>query len=131
MLSLTLVLALCVAMAQDHQRPSMEEHLKRSQEMLQKELNLNAAQQKQMEQIFRDFMEEAKKIHDQNPPPPPPPIDPKVKASLDKLKAERDAKVKLILTDDQFLKFQEADKKMRKLNPPPPPPLPPPPPNNN
>lgn len=131
LLSLTSMLIMCIAVAQDHQRPSLQEHLKLSQEMMQKELKLNESQQKQMEQIFKDFMEQAKKIHDENPPPPPPPIDPVVKASLDKLKADRDTKVKKILTDDQYLKYQEVEKKMRVPNPPPPPHLPPPPPGNN
>jgi hypothetical protein len=41
-----------------------------------------------------------------------------VKEAMDKLVKDRDDKIKSILSDDQFKKFKEAEKK---LHPPPPP----------
>jgi len=84
-LFITLFLAVAFCNSQDRPHPSMEDHLKRSQEMLQKELQMNTDQQKKVEQAFKDFMVEAEKLHKENPPPPPPPMDPKMKAALDKL----------------------------------------------
>ena len=59
----------------------------------------------------------AHKLHEQNPPPPPPPMDPAVKAALDKLAAERDAKIKLVLTDVQYQKYLEVEKTLRPPHP--------------
>ena len=112
-----LFLAVAFCNAQDKPHPSPEEHLKRSQEMLQKELQMNSDQQKKVEQAFKDFMVEAEKLHKENPPPPPPPMDPKVKAALDKLEQERDAKVKMALTAEQYKKYVEVAKKMRSPHP--------------
>ena len=120
-----------VSMAQGHQPPSPEEHLKKTQEMFGKELQLNEKQQQQLGQAFKEFMESAKKLHDQNPPPPPPPMDPKVKEAFDQLVAQRDDKIKKVLTEDQYKKYLEVEKKMRPPHPgnhpmvPPPPPAPP------
>lgn len=114
---ITLALVSFLCKAQDKQPPSMEEHLKRSQEMMQKELQMNSGQQHKVEQAFKDFMAGAEKIHKENPPPPPPPMDPKVKEALDKLAAERDAKIKLVLTEDQYKKYVAMEKKMRPPHP--------------
>ena len=108
-----LVLVASFCKAQDKPHPSMEEHLKRLQEVLQKELQMNATQQQKVEKAFKEFMEQAEKLHKENPPPPPPPMDPKVKEALDKFSAERDAKIKLVLTDEQYKKYVEVEKKMR------------------
>jgi len=112
-LVLLLMLAVIICNSQDRTHPSMEEHLKRSQEMLQKELSMNADQQKKVEQAFKEFMTEAEKIHTENPPPPPPPMDPKVKEALDNLEKQRDEKVKLALTDAQYKKYLEVKMKLR------------------
>ena len=117
MLSTILLLIVCVSKSQDHQPPSPEEHLKKASEIFQRELQLNQSQLKKMQQAYQQFMEEAKKLHDQNPPPPPPPMDPKVKEQFDKLVAERDARVKEVLTDDQYKKYLEVEKKMRPKHP--------------
>jgi len=116
-LFITLFLAVAFCNSQDRPHPSMEDHLKRSQEMLQKELQMNTDQQKKVEQAFKDFMVEAEKLHKENPPPPPPPMDPKMKAALDKLEQERDAKVKMALTAEQYKKYLEVAKKMRPPHP--------------
>ena len=59
----------------------------------------------------------AQKLHEQNPPPPPPPQDPKVKAAFEKLVAERDARIKEVLTDDQYKKYLEVEKTLRPPHP--------------
>ena len=114
-----IILALAVGFctAQERPHPSMEDHLKRSQEMLQKELQMNSEQQKKVGQAFKDFMVEAEKLHKQNPPPPPPPMDPKMKAALDSLEQLRDAKVKNVLTAEQYKKYIGVAKKMRPPHP--------------
>jgi hypothetical protein len=116
-LFITLFLAVACCNSQDRPHPSMEDHLKRSQEMLQKELQMNTDQQKKVEQAFKDFMVEAENLHKENPPPSPPPMDPKMKAALDKLEQERDAKVKMALTAEQYKKYLEVAKKMRPPHP--------------
>jgi hypothetical protein len=116
-LLITICLAVAFCKAQDRPHPSMEEHLKRSQEMLQKELQMNSDQQKKVEQAFKDFIAEAEKLHKEYPPPPPPPMDPKTKAALDKLEQERDAKVKMALTAEQYQKYIEVAKKMHPPHP--------------
>ena len=114
---ITLLLAVSFCKAQEGQRPSPEEHLKRSQEMLQKELQMNADQQKIVEEAFKEFKTAAEKLHKENPPPPPPPMDPKVKEALDKLVQQRDAKIKSTLTEDQYKKYLEVEKKLRPPHP--------------
>ena len=114
---ITLLLAVSFCKAQEGQRPSPEEHLKRSQEMLQKELQMNADQQKIVEEAFKEFTTAAEKLHKENPPPPPPPMDPKVKEALDKLVQQRDAKIKSTLTEDQYKKYLEVEKKLRPPHP--------------
>lgn len=93
--------------------PRPEERMRHTKEMLQRELNLNATQMAKVEAAFATFFEGADKIRKENPPPPPPPIDPKVKASLDKLEKERDASIKSVLTVEQYEKYKKAAERMR------------------
>jgi hypothetical protein len=109
-----------------HQPPSVEERIKKTNEVLQKEVTLNAAQQKAIEAAFKKFFTDADKLHKENPPPPPPPPDPKVKAAMDKLVQQRDDEVKKVLSADQYKKYLEAAKKLHPPRPggqngPPPP----------
>lgn len=109
--------------------PSIDERIKKTNEVLQKEVQLTTAQKTAIEKAFRDFFTAADKVKKDNPPPPPPPPDPKVKEAMDKLVKERDQNVKKVLTDDQYSKYKEAVKKLHppkpgepgKDNPPPPP----------
>ena len=125
-MAFSLLLAFTYGKSQDQpQRPSMQEHLKKTQEILQKELQLNLTQKQKVEAAFQEFMIAAQKLHEQNPPPPPPPPDPKVKAAFDKLVAERDARIKEVLTEDQYKKYLEVEKTLRPPHPGGPPPPPP------
>jgi protein CpxP len=94
------------------QPPSIEERLKHTHEMLQKEVQPSTTQQSEIEATFKIFFMAEDKLRKENPPPPPPPPDPKVKEAMDKLLKERDDKIKKILSDDQFKKFKEAEKKL-------------------
>lgn len=103
--------------AQDNHHPQKEEHLKRFQHILQKELQMNSEQQQKVELVFKDFMTKADKLHAENPPLPPPPPDPKLKAGMDKLAQERDTQIKMILSADQYKKYIEVEKVMRPPHP--------------
>ena len=106
--------------------PTVEERLKKTNEVLQKEVQPTAAQKAAIETAFKKFFTDADKLRKENPPPPPPPPDPKVKEAMDKLIKERDEAVKKILTPAQFEKYKVAAKKLHPPKPggkdgPPPP----------
>jgi len=100
-----------------HEPPSIEERLKRTKEVMQKDLQLSAAQLKTMESAFKTFFLAADKIRKDNPSPQPPPMDTKVKEQMDKLAKQRDESVKKILTAEQFKKYKEVELKMRPPRP--------------
>ncbi|MBI5858215.1 MAG: hypothetical protein HZB42_11290 [Sphingobacteriales bacterium] len=97
--------------------PTVEERLKRTSELIQKEVQLTTAQQSAIEQAYKSFFTAADKLRKDNPPPPPPPPDPKVKEAMDKLVKERDESIKKILTEDQYKKYKEAAKKLQPPKP--------------
>jgi len=115
----TLVLAslIVIVRAQPPKPPTPEERLKRTSELIQKEVQPTANQQKVIEEVFKIFFTAADKVRKDNPAPPPPPPDPAVKAAMDKLVKERDEAIKKVLTADQYEKYKETAKK---LQPPPP-----------
>lgn len=110
--------------------PTIDERIKKTNEVLQKEVTLTDAQKTAVEKAFRNFFTAADKVRKDNPPPPPPPPDPKVKEAMDKLVKERDDAVKQILTVDQYNKYKEAVKKLHPPKPGGPGGPPPPPPSN-
>lgn len=136
LLSASFVLFVIVTRAQEQppqppKPPSIEERLKRTNDVIQQEVQLSDAQKKAVEQAFKKFFADADKLRKDNPPPPPPPPDPKVKEQMDKLVKERDEAIKKALTDDQYKKYQEAAKKLhppKPGDPSPSPRTPPPPP---
>jgi len=97
--------------------PGMEERLKRTKEVMQKEVQPSVVQLQAMESTFKTFFTAADKLRRYNPPSPPPPTDPKVKAAMNKLVQERDESIKKILTADQFTKYKTAAKKMQPHRP--------------
>jgi len=115
-----------IAKAQPPIPPSIEERLKKTNEVIQKEVQPTAAQKAAIEAAFKTFFTNADKLRKENPPPPPPPPDPKVKEAMDKLVKERDESVKKVLTAAQYEKYKEAAKKLHppgpgeKNGPPPP-----------
>ena len=98
--------------------PSIEERLKRTNELFLKEVVLTESQQKEIELAFKSFFAAEDKLRKENPPPPPPPPDPKVKEAMDKLVKERDEQVKKVLSEEQFKKYKEAADKMHPPGPP-------------
>jgi hypothetical protein len=70
--------------------PSVEERLKRTNEVIQQDVQPSASQKAAIEQVYKKFFTDADKLRKDNPPPPPPPPDPKVKEAMDKLVKERD-----------------------------------------
>jgi len=127
-----LLVALAIKAQQPpHKLPTVEERLKRTNEILQKEVQPSPAQTAAMESVFKTFFTAADQLRKDIPPPPPPPPDPKVKAAMDQLAKERDESIKKILTEAQFKKYVEAEKTLRPPRPgepkgpngaPPPPP---------
>lgn len=103
-------------------QPSLEDRLKHTSELLKKEINSSGEQQKKLEEIFKEFFKAEDKIRKENPPPPPPPPDPKLKAAMDKLVKDRDEKLKKLMSEEQFRKWKEAEKKMGPPRPGGPPP---------
>ncbi len=109
-----LLLFACAANAQQlpPRPPSVEERLKRTNELLQNEVGPTTAQRNAMESVFKTFFIAEDKLRKDNPPPPPPPPDPKVKEAMDKLVNDRDQSIKKILTGDQYQQYLEVVKKM-------------------
>ena len=97
--------------------PSVEEHLNRVASELDKQLGLPADKKEKVLAVYKTFFAEMEKHRKEGmnepPPPPPPPVD---KATADKLSGERDAKIKLLLTDDQYKKYVELEQAMRPRN---------------
>ena len=102
--------------AQPPQPPSIEERLKRTNEVIQKDVQPSTTQKTAIESAFKNFFTAEDKLRKDNPPPPPPP-DPKVKEAMDKLVKERDEAVKKVLTDAQYQKYKEAAKKLHPPKP--------------
>lgn len=111
---------------QTHKPPTVEERLKKTNEILQHEVQLNTTQKKAVETVFKNFFNAADKLHKDNPPPPSATPSQKVKEAMDKLVLGRDEAIKNILTADQYIEYKEATKKMHPPKPPgknePPPP---------
>ncbi len=115
-IAITMMLASAtIAQPQPPQKPpSPEEHLKHVSERLDKELQLNADQKKNVLDAYKDFFSAMEKVKADNPPPPPPPPPPlAVKEKFDSILKERDAKIKAVLNEEQFKKFQTMEQHMK------------------
>jgi len=108
-----LIIQICVLFAhsQPPKPPGIEERIKRTNELLMSELKLTNAQSTVIEKEFKQFFIQADKLREDNPPPP----SDKVKQALEKLMKERDNKVKISLSPDQFKKYLSV---VSKLHPP-------------
>ncbi len=105
------MLAGLATQAQNRQMPTMEERMKRSMDMIQKEVQPTEKQMKEIEPVFTKFFTEQEKLRKDAPPPPP---DPKMREAMDKLMKERDAAIKGILSEDQYKKYETAIASMRR-----------------
>ncbi|MFZ4771022.1 MAG: hypothetical protein ACOYLO_12645 [Ferruginibacter sp.] len=90
--------------------PTIEERLKHTNEILQKELQLSANQKAAIAASFKTFFTAEDQLRKDDPPSPP---DPKIKAAMDKLAKQRDESIKKILTEAQYQIYLETEKKMR------------------
>ena len=93
--------------------PTIEERIKHTNDILQKELQLNAKQKVAIEASFKIFFTAEDKLRKDHPATMPPVADSKIKVQMDKLSKERDESIKKVLTDEQYKKYLEAEKKMR------------------
>jgi hypothetical protein len=100
--------------AQDRKPPTMEERMKRTMDMLQKEVQPTEQQVKALEPVFTKFFTEQEKLRKDAPPPPP---DPKMREAMQKLMKERDTAIKGILSEDQYKKYETAIANMRRGGP--------------
>ena len=100
-----------------HKPPTVEERLKRITAELNKYPDLTTAQKETIEAAYKTFFADMDKniSKDFTPPPPPPP--PVKKEVADKLSAERDAKIKEVLTPEQYAKYLEVERTMRPKRP--------------
>lgn len=108
------MLAGYVIQAQDRPAPpSMEDRMKRTMEIMQKEVEPSEKQARDMEAAFKTFYTEAEKLRGDGPPPAPGQMDPKRKEAIDKLAKQRDESIKLTLTAEQYKKYESAVANMR------------------
>jgi type IV secretory pathway VirB10-like protein len=97
--------------------PTIEEHLSRVSQELNKQTKLTAEQKEKILAAYKTFftqIESYRKKENQPPPPPPPPVSKEV---ADKLTGERDAKIKEFLSADDFKKYLEIEKSLRPKHP--------------
>ncbi|MFN8291924.1 MAG: hypothetical protein U0U70_16820 [Chitinophagaceae bacterium] len=99
--------------------PGIEERIKKTSELLQKEVQPDAQQKIKIEAAYRKFFTAEEKIHKPGPPQQgqPPAPDSKTKEAMDKLVKEREETIKKILNDKQYGKYKEAIKKLRPPGP--------------
>ena len=117
-------LLFAAAYAQPPKPPTVEERLKKLNELLQTEVKPTASQKANIEIILKTFFTEEEKLRKDNPPsartangvaPPPPPE--KVRAAMHKLESNRDEEVRKILSEAQFNKYKTAAEKLRPPRP--------------
>lgn len=109
------------AQERDGQRPpkppTIEEHLSRVSQELNKQIKLTPEQKEKILAAYKTFftqIEKYRKEGNQPPPPPPPPVS---KEIADKLTGERDAKIKEALSAEDFKKYLEIEKTLRPKHP--------------
>lgn len=90
------------------QRRTPEERTKMSIDRMTDSLKITAVQQKDLNDVFMDYFKAQDKLRESLAPGTRP-----ERADIEKLIAERDAKLKIILTDQQFNKYKEMEAAMR------------------
>jgi len=86
-------------------KPNPKEHLEHVKKDIIRPLQLTAEKEKKVTEIFQDFLSEMDKKHDAGKHPS--------KEEMDKLVNKRDEALKKILTDEEFKKLKELEKKNR------------------
>ena len=90
-------------------RPSSEEFVKKQTEQMVKDLDLNEKQTKQVSDLNTKFAEQMKKARDENQG-----NRDKMRASMKKMRDDRNIELKKILTDEQYNKHLELQEKRMK-----------------
>ena len=93
--------------------PSIDERMKIVDEKICMPLSLSASQKEMVDKAFREFYTEMNKL-------PKPQLDsqtPPDKSKIEPLEKARDAKIKQVLSADQFKKYQELEKAARPAKP--------------
>ncbi len=113
-----------VTYAQPPKPQTVQERLKKLNELLQTDVKPTASQNANIENVFTTFFAAEEKLRSDNPPPekpgngatPPQPPE-KVRAAMQKLEADRDEEVRKILSETQFKKYKTAAEKLRPPRP--------------
>lgn len=100
--------AILTTQAQQGQRRSAEERTKMTVERLADSLKLSAAQKSDIDSVYLQFYKSQDKLREGLAPGTRP-----ERADLDKLAEARDAKLKIILKDEQFNKLKALEAAMR------------------
>ncbi len=93
--------------------PSSEERLKRTKEILSKELQLNAAQINKTVEAFNNFFKKVDQLVKGTPPPP----NASQINQIEKFEKDRDQQVISILNENQVKRYKEIVLKMRPPKP--------------
>jgi len=93
--------------------PSIDERIKTVDEKICKPLSLSSAQKETVDKAFREFFTEIDKLPKSQSNPQSPPD----KSKVEPLEKTRDAKIKQVLSADQFKKYQELEKAARPNKP--------------
>jgi hypothetical protein len=96
-----------------HTPPSSEDRMKMVEEKIIKPLSLNSSQSETVSGAFREFFDNMDKLRQlqQNSTTPPD------KSKVEQLKKARDEKIKVVLTNEQFIKYEELEKSARPPKP--------------
>jgi len=109
------------AQPQPPHKPNDAERLKHVTNKLEKELTLSAVQKEKVTAAYKAFFSEMEKNKNnagkptEPPPPPPPPVKREI---VEKLAKQRDESIQKVLTNEQYKKYIEVEKKMRPSKPP-------------
>jgi hypothetical protein len=93
--------------------PSDEERMKNAETMIIQPLSLNASQNEVVTKAFKDFYSEMDNLM-KTQEDPRTPID---KSKIEPLEKKRDEKIKQVLSQGQFMKYQELEKAARPYRP--------------
>ena len=94
--------------AQGFQRRTVEERTKMAIDRLVDSVKISDVQQKDITAVFTDYYKAQDKIREGLAPGARP-----ERADMEKIMLERDTKLKIILTEDQYNRFKEMESAMR------------------
>lgn len=114
LLSILLFVGIATTYAQQGQRRTPEERTQMTVGRLSDSLSLSKAQQTDINTVYLDFYKAQDKLREGLEPGTRP-----AQADMDKLVGDRDAKLKIILKEDQFTRLKAMEAAMRNRQRPP------------